>query len=58
MNLRKEILSLLKRRPETLQNLSVTLNMAVNEVLKELNVLVKRKKIRYKNYNSPNYYYI
>lgn len=56
--LRKELLSLLKRRPETLQNLSVTLNTAVNEVLKELNVLVKRKKIRYKNYNSLNYYYI
>jgi len=52
------IINLCKRRPSTLIDLSNSLGLNMNHVIKCLNSLIKEKKIKFKIYNDSKYYYI
>ena len=55
-DLEKEILTLLSRRPVTLQEISNVLGAHINEVIKYLEVLEKDKRIKSKIYQGKRYY--
>jgi len=54
--LKKEIMTMLKRRPATLKDLVDGLGVHGNEVLKYLAILEKKKKIKSLSYKGKRYY--
>ena len=57
-NLKERIIDLCKRRPSNLIDLSNSLGINMNHVIKCLSSLVKEEKIRFKIYNDSKYYYV
>ncbi|OYD14394.1 hypothetical protein CH333_08110 [candidate division WOR-3 bacterium JGI_Cruoil_03_44_89] len=55
-DVQEQVLELLKRRPCTLSDISTSLGMHPNEVIKLLSLLQKDNKIRYVEYGDKGYY--
>ncbi|MHB1274769.1 MAG: hypothetical protein ACYCXQ_06400 [Candidatus Humimicrobiaceae bacterium] len=53
----ERIIELAKRRPVTTKEMSYSLGMNINEIIKCIRLLLKDDKIRYKIYRNSRYYY-
>ncbi len=55
--LKERIIELLKRRPVTTEDISISLGENISEVIKILEPLLKRNEIRYRLHENTKYYY-
>ena len=53
----EKIVELAKRRPVTTRDMSYSLGMNINEIIKYMRLLLKDDKIKYKIYRNTRYYY-
>jgi len=53
-----DIISLARRRPVTVRDISKSLDININEVIKAIKVLMERNEIRTRMHNNRKYYYV
>ena len=53
----ERVIELAKRRPVTTKEMSYSLGININEIIKCLRLLLKDDKIKYKIYRNDRYYY-
>ena len=55
--LNDDIMELTRRRPVTARDISTSLQVNLNEVIKNLKILLDREKIKSRTHNNKKYYY-